>query len=111
MVEADARGILFETVHRRKDGSIFPVEVAPGCDHRRHPALISVIRDITRRKRAEQALRQSEKRYRSYIEVTKQLGWTTNADGEVLEDIPSWRKFTGQRKKRLRVGMVEGPSS
>ena len=103
MTEADARGILFETVHRRKGGSIFPVEVSSrGATAGATRALISVIRDITRRKRAEQALRQSEKRYRSYIEVTKQLGWTTNADGEVLEDIPSWRKFTGQSEEEVK---------
>ena len=34
-------------------------------------------------------LKKTEERYRSYIEVTGQLGWTTNADGEVLEDIPA----------------------
>ena len=36
------------------------------------------------------------KRYQSFIEVTGELGWTTNAAGEVLEDIPSFRNFTGQ---------------
>ena len=30
MAEADARGILFETVHRRKDGSTFRSRLAPG---------------------------------------------------------------------------------
>lgn len=44
----------------------------------------------------EEALRRSESRYRSYIELTGQLAWTTNAKGEVEEDIPSWRRFTGQ---------------
>ena len=28
MLEADSRGITFETVHRRKDGRTFPVEVS-----------------------------------------------------------------------------------
>ena len=42
------------------------------------------------------ALRESEARYRSYIEVTLQVGWTTNAYGAVVEDMPAWRKFTGQ---------------
>ena len=50
-------GVLFETVHRRKDGSTFPVEVSSrrvrveGTD-----ALINIVRDITRRKLAEQEL-------------------------------------------------------
>jgi PAS domain S-box-containing protein len=48
------------------------------------------------------ALRNSEARCRSYIEVTEQLGWTTNSDGEVAEDIPAWRRFTGQREEEVK---------
>jgi PAS domain S-box-containing protein len=48
------------------------------------------------------ALQRSEKRYRSYIELTEQLGWTANADGEVVEDIPSWRRFTGQSEEEVK---------
>ena len=59
-------------------------------------------RDITERRRVQESLRQSEKRYRSYIEVTEQLGWSTDADGEVVEDIPSWRKFTGQSDEEVK---------
>lgn len=54
MVQANARGLLFETVHRRKDGSTFPVEVSSqGAIINGRRILISVIRDITERKRAE----------------------------------------------------------
>jgi PAS domain S-box-containing protein len=54
MAEAERRGILFETVHRRRDGSIFPVEVSSrGETIEGARTLISVIRDITERKRAE----------------------------------------------------------
>ncbi|HEX2980435.1 MAG TPA: PAS domain-containing protein, partial [Anaerolineaceae bacterium] len=48
--EAEARGILFETVHRRKDDSTFPVEVnSQGADLGREHGLISIIRDISER--------------------------------------------------------------
>jgi PAS domain S-box-containing protein len=59
MVEADVRGILFETVHRRKNGSTFPVEVSSrGATTGATRTLISVIRDITARRQAEDKLRQ-----------------------------------------------------
>ncbi|MBZ5726388.1 MAG: PAS domain S-box protein [Acidobacteriia bacterium] len=54
MAEADTAGILFETVHRRKDGSTFPVEVSSqGATIGGLRTLISAIRDITGRKREE----------------------------------------------------------
>lgn len=52
--------------------------------------------EIVERKRAEEALRATSERHRSYIDLTGQLGWTTNANGEVIEDMPSWRAYTGQ---------------
>ncbi len=60
------------------------------------------IQDITDLRKVENALQRSEKRYRSYIELTEQLGWTTNAEGEVVEDIPSWSKFTGQSQEEIK---------
>jgi len=55
MRSADRQGSLFETLHRRKDGSVFPVEVSSRgetLDDSRY--LLSIIRDITERKRAEE---------------------------------------------------------
>jgi PAS domain S-box-containing protein len=60
------------------------------------------IEDITKRKKAEEALQSSSDRYRSYIEVTGALGWTTNADGEIVEDLPSWRLCTGQTYDEIK---------
>jgi PAS domain S-box-containing protein len=58
MAAVDARGLLFETVHCRKDGSTFPVEVSSqGATIGDTRTLISVIRDITQRRQAEESLR------------------------------------------------------
>jgi PAS domain S-box-containing protein len=49
-----------------------------------------------KKSRIIEALQASEKRYRSFIEATGELGWTTSAEGEVVEDIPTFRRYTGQ---------------
>ncbi len=50
----DDHGILFETVHRHKDGRTFPVEVsARGATVDGELTMISVVRDISDRKRLE----------------------------------------------------------
>jgi PAS domain S-box-containing protein len=61
-----------------------------------------LLSDTTKRKKTEDTVRTSLERFRSFIEVTGELGWTTNAEGEVVEDIPSFRKFTGQTYENVK---------
>lgn len=59
-------GTKFETEHRRKDGSTFPVEVSSrGIDIGGKRYRQSFIRDISERRRAEAALREQEARLRT----------------------------------------------
>jgi PAS domain S-box-containing protein len=51
---------VFESLHRRKDGSTFPVEVSIKQVYLDRIYRVSVVRDITERKRAEQALLRSQ---------------------------------------------------
>lgn len=52
--------------------------------------------DITEQVEAENALRAREERFRSLVMATSQVVWTTDPEGRVREDSPSWRAFTGQ---------------
>jgi PAS domain S-box-containing protein len=65
MTEARTRGVLFESVHRRKDGTTFPVEVSSrGVTLDGAEMLVSVVRDVTDRTRAEEALRGANEQLR-----------------------------------------------
>jgi PAS domain S-box-containing protein len=41
-------------------------------------------------------LHEAADRFRALVEASAQIVWTTDASGEVVEDSPSWRAFTGQ---------------
>ncbi len=94
--------VAFDTRHRRKDGSVFPVEVrAKAFWEGERRFTVSLARDVTDRKRAEQALRLSEQRYRSLVEATAAVVWTMAANGLAESEQPSWSAFTGQSTDQL----------
>lgn len=39
---------------------------------------------------------QQEERYRALMAQSPQFFWTINAEGEIAEDVPAWRAYTGQ---------------
>ena len=64
---------VYEKEYVRKDGSVFPVELQSYAvfDESRTPRYLwSVARDMTERKKAVQALEESEQLYRSLVETT-----------------------------------------
>ncbi|HEX5220699.1 MAG TPA: PAS domain S-box protein [Verrucomicrobiae bacterium] len=58
--------------------------------------ILMAAEEITARVRANSALQESERRFRSFVEATAHVIWRTNARGEVDQPIPSWNAFTGQ---------------
>ncbi|MCU0516801.1 MAG: PAS domain S-box protein [Oscillatoria sp. Prado101] len=62
--------------------------------------LIGIARDISERKRQEEALRRSETRYRSLVVATSQIVWLNNAEGLAV-DMPEWGAYTGQSQEEL----------
>jgi PAS domain S-box-containing protein len=70
MRRADSGGIQFETVHLRRDGTRFPVEVSSvGADIGGERLLISIIRDISERRKNEEIVRQSMKQLRLVTDI------------------------------------------
>ena len=72
---------------RRKDGTIFPTEhtVVPlKTEEGARIGWVSVVRDISKRKAAEEALRESENRYRALYEDNPSMYFTMDEKGTVL---------------------------
>ncbi|MFC1718486.1 PAS domain S-box protein [Candidatus Poribacteria bacterium] len=70
--------------HRKKDGTVFPVEISAGSfilGGRR--ALCGIVRDITERKQAEELLRRSEGRFRELTDLLPQTVFETDVNGNL----------------------------
>ncbi|GAB4252743.1 MAG: SpoIIE family protein phosphatase [Thermoleophilia bacterium] len=84
---AAVEGLIFETRHRRKDGSVFPVEVhSIGAMIGDRPALVSVIRDVTARKQAEEERERLNRRIHELARVAERRAMELDAMFDALTD-------------------------
>lgn len=73
-----------ETLHKRKDGTLYPVEINMGglvLDAK--PYLFAVARDITERKKAREELNLSLKRFQLMSDTMAQFVWTADPLGKL----------------------------
>lgn len=72
----------FEDENRRKDGSVFTAEVRLGSvDYGGRRLMLVAVRDITERKRAEEALRKSEQRLRAVTDGAPVVLFAMDSEG------------------------------
>lgn len=102
--------IRYEKRYIHKSGDIIWASVTASLerDSKGNPQHFNtIIIDISQQKKSLENLKISEERYRSYIDLTGQIAWVTNSNGEVIEDIPNFRKFTGQTYDQVKgIGWV-----
>jgi PAS domain S-box-containing protein len=87
--------VMFESVHRRKDGSTFPVEVNLKRVNLERAYRLAVVRDITERKMAEEALRQAGQKYRRIFENASEGIFQSTPDGKLIAANPALATICG----------------
>jgi PAS domain S-box-containing protein len=92
----DETGDHFETKHRRKDGTIFDVEISTnGAVYAGQKLIFCLCRDITERKQAEAALIEAEEKYKNLIEATSDLIWEVDTQGRYTFVSPRIKDLLG----------------
>lgn len=61
-----------------------------------------LFRDVSARRRIDDALRESEERFRVLVEAMAQAVWEADADGRMTSYSPSWCALTGQQSGHWR---------
>ncbi|MBU3926464.1 MAG: PAS domain S-box protein, partial [Bacteroidetes bacterium] len=75
----------FETLHRRKDGCVFDVEVSMQYQSNEGGRLVTFLKDISERKQARQELMEKENRYRTLFNLSPSGILLLALDGEIID--------------------------
>ena len=88
----------FETVRVRKDGRSIDVSVTISPIKDGSGAIVGaskIARDITERRRAEEALHESQEQFHAMANGIPQLAWMADADGNIFWYNQRWYEYTG----------------
>jgi len=93
----EERVFSFESEHRRRDGTTFPVRVnSCHLDFKGQEIEVAEAEDITDLKQAEKALQESEKRYRQIADNTSDVIWIADMNFNLTYVSPSIERLVGE---------------
>ncbi|MGB9023180.1 MAG: PAS domain S-box protein [Candidatus Bathyarchaeia archaeon] len=114
----------FETAHIRRDGTIIPIELSSRIiQYKGKPAVLSIARDITERKKAEKQLQQysesleqlvfertsklaeSETRFREFADLLPQIAFETDEKGNFTFANRAGLALTGYAQEDIDKGL------
>jgi two-component system cell cycle sensor histidine kinase/response regulator CckA len=109
VAELRAKGMIVnrEERYRRRDGTVFPVLEHARLRSGETPVIEGTILDISMLKKAEEALRVSEERYRSMFERSRDgLFFFDLESRRILESNPAFQKMLGYTGDELRGRLI-----
>ncbi len=102
----------YEKEYVRRDGSIFPASLRTWLrrDEAGQPmGFWTIARDITERKLASDAMRESEGRFRALADAVPVMVWRSGKDKTCIDANEGWLEFTGRTlQEEIRGGLSLG---
>ena len=98
--------LVFETIHQRKNGSTYPVEVhLQLIDSKdKDSPFIAIILDISERKASEKSLKENESHFRTLLESTAAIPWELDLSTWLFTYVgPQIEKASGYKPKEWYV--------
>jgi PAS domain S-box-containing protein len=93
---------IIESRHRRKDGSTFPVEINIKYVRLDRGYIVTVVRELTQRKQATEALKKSEEKFSKAFRESPLVLTLTSARGErYIEVNENYEHCTGFRREEV----------
>ncbi|MGC2526978.1 MAG: PAS domain S-box protein [Candidatus Acidiferrum sp.] len=104
----EAGFVIIEARHRRKDGSTFPVEMNIKYVHLGRGYIVAVVRELTQRRHALEALKKSEEKFSKAFRESPLMLTLTSARGErYIEVNENYENYTGFRREEV-IGRSPG---
>ncbi len=92
----------FEIIHQTKNGEKISVEVNNHLiKYKENEVCLAISRDISDRKKSEEALRESEEKYRTIFENVQDMFFQTDLDGKIIEISPSVKRYSKFSREEL----------
>lgn len=100
--------IRFSTIHRRKDGSTYPVEVHLQLVSGEKPLFVSIILDLTEREQAEAAATRAAQEWQATVDATNSAIWIKDRNQRMLRSNKMAEQLFRQDARQTVLGHCTG---